>query len=92
MAQGLASEKVHGMNMNWALYAKWTNNEQHQRKARTKQIEFLNDEDEGKTSLEYKVQEDFGLVRVNIFDKFLWFVILTFVANFVLAICLFVIF
>jgi len=55
MLQRLTFEKVHGKNMNWALYAKWTNNEQHWRKATVKQIEFLSDEDEGETSLEYKV-------------------------------------
>jgi hypothetical protein len=55
MLQGLMFEKVHGKNMNWALYAKWTNNEQHWHKARVEQIEFLNDEDEGEASLKYKV-------------------------------------
>ncbi len=29
MVQGLTFGKVHGKNMNWALYVKWTNNEQH---------------------------------------------------------------
>jgi len=44
-------------------------------------------------SIAYKVQKDFGLVHVNVFGKFFWFVILlAFVANFVIAICLFVIF
>jgi hypothetical protein len=55
MLQGLTFEKVHGKNINWALYAKWTNNEQHWRKARVQQIKFLNDEDEGEASLEYKI-------------------------------------
>ncbi len=55
MVRGLTFEKVHGKNMNWALYAKWTNNEQHWGKARAKQIEFLSDEDEGEASLEFKV-------------------------------------
>jgi hypothetical protein len=53
----------------------------------------LNDEDEGEMSLECKVQKDFGPIHVNVFGRFLWFVVLlAFVANFVLAICLFVIF
>jgi hypothetical protein len=55
MLQGLTFEKVHGKNINWALYAKWTNNEQHWRKARVQQIKFLSDEDEGEASLEYKI-------------------------------------
>jgi len=29
MLRRLTFEKVHGKNMNWALYAKWTNNKQH---------------------------------------------------------------
>jgi hypothetical protein len=29
MVRRLTFEKVHGKNMNWTLYAKWTNNEQH---------------------------------------------------------------
>jgi hypothetical protein len=28
MAQGLASKKIHGKPMNWALYAEWTNKKQ----------------------------------------------------------------
>jgi hypothetical protein len=55
MLQRLMFEKVHGKNMNWALYANWTNNEHHWCKARAEQIEFLSDEDEGEASLEYKV-------------------------------------
>ncbi len=55
MLQGLTFEKVDGKNMNWALYAKWTNNEQHWRKARVQQIKFLSDEDEGEALVEYKV-------------------------------------
>jgi hypothetical protein len=55
MVRRLMFEKVYGKNMNWALYAKWTNNEQHWRKTRIEQIEFLSDEDEGEMSLEYKV-------------------------------------
>jgi hypothetical protein len=55
MLQGLTFEKVHGKNMNWALYAKWTNNEQHWRKARVQQIKFLSDKDEGEASVEYIV-------------------------------------
>jgi hypothetical protein len=55
MLQGLTFEKVHGKNMNWALYAKWTNNEQHLRKARVQQIKFLSDKDEGEASVEYIV-------------------------------------
>jgi len=32
--------------MNWALHAKWTNNEQHWHKAKAEKIKLLNDEDE----------------------------------------------
>ncbi len=55
MLWGLMFEKVHGKNMNWALYAKWINNEQHWHKAKVEQIEFLSDEDEGEASFEYKI-------------------------------------
>jgi hypothetical protein len=55
MVRGLSFEKVHGKNMNWALYAKWTNNEQHWHKARVEQIKFLSDRDEREASLEYRV-------------------------------------
>jgi hypothetical protein len=55
MVQRLTFEKVHGKNMNWAFYAKWTDNEQHWHKARAEQIEFLSDKDEGEASLVYKV-------------------------------------
>jgi hypothetical protein len=56
--------------MNWALYAKWTNTKQHWRKARAKQIELLNDKDEGETSLQYIISKGFGLVRVNVLVSF----------------------
>jgi len=53
--QGLTFEKVHGKNMNWALYVEWTNNEQHWHKVKVEQIKFLSDEDEGEASLGYRV-------------------------------------
>lgn len=46
MAQGLASKKIHGKPMNWALYVEWTNKKQQWHKVQVEQIELLSDEEE----------------------------------------------